>query len=187
MPRVPGPLRRFMHTPAFAGFHFFAVDAIGRIPGHEIRRFLYSQFGLKIPQDSHVYGRLEVREPSFLSIANNVTIGHDVILDARGTISIEENVNISSDAAIWTLTHDPQSPTFDTVSGPVVIEKYAWLGFRCMVLPGVRIGEGAVVAAGAVVTKDVEPYAIVAGSPARVIGKRTDDLQYVLAGGLPLV
>jgi maltose O-acetyltransferase len=60
----------------------------------------------------------------------------------------------------------------------VVIEDHAWLGTRAMVLPGVTVGRGAVVAAGAVVTKDVPPYTIVGGVPARVIGQRTTDLRY---------
>jgi maltose O-acetyltransferase len=62
----------------------------------------------------------------------------------------------------------------------VVIGDHAWIGYRALVLPGVTIGEGGVVAAGAVVTKDVPPYAIVAGNPARVVGQRTRDLTYEL-------
>ena len=187
MPRVPGPFRPFLRTIAFQGLLFLALDTIGRLPGHEVRRFFYRQLGFSIPRDSHVYGRLEVREPNSISIANHVSIGHDAILDGRGGITIGENVNISSEVAIWTMQHDPQSPTFATISEPVVIERYAWLSFRSIILPGVRIGEGAVVAAGAVVTKDVPPFSIVAGVPAKVIGTRTHDLQYVLDGSIPFI
>ena len=59
------------------------------------------------------------------------------------------------------------STDFHVVGGPVEIEEYAWICSRSIVLPGVRIGKGAVVASGAIVTNDVEPYAIVFGSPAR--------------------
>jgi acetyltransferase-like isoleucine patch superfamily enzyme len=87
---------------------------------------------------------------------------------------------------IWTLEHDPQSPDFATVGGPVTIEDYAWVGCRVVILPGVCIGKGAVVAAGAVVTKDVPPYAIVGGVPARTIGERAPDLRYQLTWYQPL-
>jgi acetyltransferase-like isoleucine patch superfamily enzyme len=144
---------------------------------------LYQLDGLTIGDNSHIYGRVELRNPSNIKIGANTTVGHDVILDGRGGIVIHENVNLSSDVAIWTLTHDPQSPTFDTWAGPVTIERYAWLGFRSTVLPGVTIGEGAVVAAGAVVTKNVAPFAIVGGVPAVVLGERSRDLRYELGGG----
>lgn len=60
----------------------------------------------------------------------------------------------------------------------MVIGDYVWLGPRCMVLPGVTVGEGAVVAAGAVVTKNVEPYTLVGGVPAQKIAGRTKELNY---------
>jgi acetyltransferase-like isoleucine patch superfamily enzyme len=82
---------------------------------------------------------------------------------------------------IWTLEHDPQSPAFATTGGPVVIEDYAWVSCRTVILPNVRIGRGAVVAAGAVVTRDVPDYAIVGGVPAKVIGERSRDLNYELS------
>lgn len=78
------------------------------------------------------------------------------------------------------MQHDPQDPLYQGVGGPVVIEDYAWLSCRTVILPGVTIGKGAVVAAGAVVTKDIEPYSIVGGVPAVEIGVRTKDLQYEL-------
>ncbi|MHB8134986.1 MAG: acyltransferase [Anaerolineaceae bacterium] len=81
---------------------------------------------------------------------------------------------------IWTLQHDPQSPNFESIGGPVIIEDYAWVSSRVTILPNVRIGKGAVVAANALVTKDVPPYTIVGGVPAKVIGERTKDLKYHL-------
>jgi maltose O-acetyltransferase len=90
-------------------------------------------------------------------------------------------VSIGPEASILTLGHDPQSPDFADRGGAVTIGDRAWIGFRALVLPGVTIGEGAVIAAGAVVTKDVPPYTIVGGNPAREIGQRTDQLEYRLA------
>ena len=85
---------------------------------------------------------------------------------------------------IWTAQHDYRSRTFAAAGGPVVIEDFVWLGPRAIVLPGVTIGKGAVVAAGAVVTKDVAPYAVVAGVPAVKVRERPHDLDYVPAEGL---
>jgi maltose O-acetyltransferase len=82
------------------------------------------------------------------------------------------NVSIGPEATILTLGHDPRSATFEDRGGDVVIGDRVWIGYRAIVLPGVTIGEGAVVGAGSVVTKNVEPYAIMAGNPARKIGER---------------
>jgi maltose O-acetyltransferase len=80
--------------------------------------------------------------------------------------------------AIWTWQHDYRHPLFHAFGGPVVIGDRAWLSFRTTILPNVTIGEGAVVAAGAVVTCDVPPFAVVGGIPARIIGHRPTDLTY---------
>ena len=91
-----------------------------------------------------------------------------------------DDVSIGPEAAILTLGHDPQSPDFADRGGDVVIGNRVWIAYRAVILPGITIGDGAVVGAGAVVTKDVEPYAIVAGNPARKIGERTKNLNYEL-------
>ncbi|MBN2145988.1 MAG: acyltransferase [Anaerolineales bacterium] len=116
-----------------------------------------------------------------MHIGKNTSIGHHAILDGRNGLTIGENVNLSTGVWIWTLQHDPQSPDFATQGGPVVIEDYAWVSCRAIILPGVKVGRGAVVAAGAVVTKDVPSYAIVGGVPAKVISQRTQDLRYQLS------
>lgn len=102
------------------------------------------------------------------------------MVDGRKGVAIGNNVSISMGVRIWSLQHDPQDPYYSAVGGPVVIGDYAWISCNAIVLPGVNIGEGAVVAAGAVVTHDVEPYAIVGGVPAKKIAERTKDLRYTL-------
>ncbi|NJK52359.1 MAG: hypothetical protein HC936_05170 [Leptolyngbyaceae cyanobacterium SU_3_3] len=84
-------------------------------------------------------------------------------------------------AWIWTAQHDLNDSGFAGVSAPVVIEDYAWISSRATILPGVTIGRGAVVAAGAVVTKSVAPFEIVGGVPAKKIGERNRDLDYQLS------
>lgn len=117
-----------------------------------------------------------------LTVGAHSVINRDCRLDARGGLTIGANVSISSQCFLITASHQVQSPSFEGLDGhtAITIEDYAWLGARAMVLPGVRIGRAAVVGAGAVVTRDVEPYAIVAGNPARPIGRRRCEPTYTL-------
>jgi len=87
---------------------------------------------------------------------------------------IKRNVTIASEAIIWTLHHDYNDLNFKTVGDKVIIEEYVWICSRAVILPGVTIGRGAVVATGSVVTKNVPPFAIVGGVPAKQIGTRED-------------
>lgn len=123
--------------------------------------------------------------PERIAIGRNTVIGNDVFLDGRSSLCIGDNVNISGHVHIYTLEHDPQCSIFSAIGGPVRIHDYVYIASRATVLPGVVIGRGAVVAAGAVVTKDVEPNMIVGGVPARPIGRRTENLAYQLNYHLP--
>jgi acetyltransferase-like isoleucine patch superfamily enzyme len=108
-------------------------------------------------------------------------INFGCLLDGRKfEIHTGSDVSIGPEATILTLGHDPQSATFADKGGDVVIGDRVWIGYRALILPGITIGEGAVVGAGSVVTKDIEPYTIVGGNPARVIKQRTQALQYEL-------
>lgn len=97
------------------------------------------------------------------------------MFDSRGgEIIIGDYVDIAPEVNIWTLHHDPQDSDFATKGGDVIIKDFVWIGNRAIILPNVIIAEGAVIAAGAVVTKDVEPYTIVGGVPAKKIGERNN-------------
>ena len=113
-------------------------------------------------------------------IGRRTVIGRECWLDARGGLRIGDDVSMNR--GVWLIAgdHDPNDPQFGTRFAPIVVGDRAFFGSRAMVLKGVTIGEGAVVAAGAVVTRDVAPYAIVAGNPARVVGERARDLRYQL-------
>lgn len=181
MRRLLGLALRAFPLERRGGLITLLLQYVAKAPSHAFRLWAYRLVGMTIGERAHIYGGLEVREPDRVEIGGASIVGHNVILDGRSGIKIGKNVNISSEAAIWTLQHDPQSPSFGTTGGQVVVDDRAWLSFRCTVLPGVHIGEGAVVAAGSIVTKDVEPFTIVAGIPARKIGVRTRDLDYDLA------
>ena len=115
---------------------------------------------------------------SEIRIGNNTVINRFCVLDGRATIKIGNDVNISQYVLIQTLSHDYDSQDFAVIEKPVYINDNVWIGARAIILPGVNIGEGAVVGAGAVVTKNVEAFTIVVGNPARVIGERRRDLNY---------
>lgn len=161
-----------------AGLLFLFLRYLMRIPSQSIRHSFLRVMGMRLQQGAVVYMGTEIRHPRGIVIGCYTTIGHNCILDGRGGLHIGDRANLSSEVMIWTVQHDPQSPTFEVVSGPVVIEDYVWISSRAIILPGVTIGNGAVVAAGAVVTKSVEPFTIVGGVPAKIIGKRIENLDY---------
>lgn len=89
---------------------------------------------------------------------------------------------MSANVSVYTLQHDHRDPEFGLKGDKVIIEDRVWLGSNVIVLPGVRIGEGAVCCAGCVVTKDVEPYSVVAGIPAKKVNERPRNMTYELKG-----
>jgi maltose O-acetyltransferase len=116
-----------------------------------------------------------------VSIGKGSVINHSCLLYTTGGLIIGENVSISSGTWLVTGTHDMNDPLFPDRYLPIVIGNYAWIGIRATILAGVTIGEGAVVMAGAMVTRDVPPYTVVGGVPARVISHRTQqNLSYRL-------
>jgi acetyltransferase-like isoleucine patch superfamily enzyme len=118
-----------------------------------------------------------VRSEARLDIGDYVFIGAGVEIDVADDVRVGAHSLLAPGVFITDHTHNSARGRLIDQQGlssaPVVIGSDVWLGARSIVLPGVSIGDGAVVGAGAVVTKDVEPYAIVAGGPARVIGQRT--------------
>ncbi len=144
------------------------------------RIFVLRLMGAKIGKNSPIYRNCHFWDVSKLVVGNGCNIGFGVNIDDRSGLIIGNNVTIASEVMIWTLHHDYDSSTFKAIGAPVKIGNYSWLCSRSIILPGVTIGEGAVVASGAVVTKDVSPYTIVGGIPAKEIGKRIkQDFDYV--------
>ena len=159
---------------------------LSRLPSHDVRNFIYRYiFKMKLGKNAIIYHGCEIRAPENISIGNGSIIGDNCILDGRNGIIIDENVVFASDVRIWTEQHDHSDPWFRCETQkhlPVIVDKRAWIGSHCVILHSVHIGEGAVVAAGAVVTHDVPPFSIVAGIPAKIIGERNKDLRYKLSG-----
>lgn len=145
---------------------------ITNFPSHYLRKAYLKMIGIKIGKSVSIYSGFEVRKASKIRIGNGTSVGFNTVLDGRNGLIIGENVNISSDAMIWTMQHDYNSQDFHASGGPVKIGDYAWISTRVIILPNVEIGEGAVIAAGSVVTKNVQAYSIVGGIPAKQIGTR---------------
>jgi maltose O-acetyltransferase len=154
---------------------------VGKMPSRKLRR-LYLGFALgKMGEDTGVQMGCRFLNPRKVSLGERNVLNFGCLFDGRKYRIVTGNdVSIGPEASILTLGHNPQSPVFEDRGGDVVIGDRVWIGLRAMILPGVTIGEGAVVGAGSVVTKDVAPYAIVAGNPARVIGQRQSGLTYRL-------
>lgn len=158
------------------------------IPSHHIRLFVYKYLlQMSVGKRASIYYRCEFRSPWLIKIGDNTIIGDQCIIDGRTGVEIGNNVNFSTGVWIWSLQHEYRSKLFGLSSKTgIVIKDYAWLGPRTIILPGVTIGEGAVVAAGSVVTKDVLPYSLVGGIPAKKIGERPQNLEYNLGDTPPI-
>lgn len=164
------------------------IAALKHIPSRRLRLALLRKRGANIAKDVAMFASVEVRNPGGLQIDNGCSIGPRVLLDARKGLEIHKSVTIAYEAIIWTLHHDMNATDFHVCGAKTQIDEYAWICSRAIILPGVHIGKGAVIASGAVVTKDVEPYTIVGGIPARPIGKREHiDFSYSAYGKLHCV
>lgn len=178
-------LRRRLEAPR-EGLSLLLSETIGRLPLRTLRTWLARHvLGLRLHRHATLYRWRDIRQPRGIEIGEGSVVGFWATLDGRRGITVGRNVNFSSEVALWTLQHDPADPKFGVRGGPIVIEDFAWVSFRATVLPNVRIGRGAVVAANSVVTADVEPLTIVGGVPARPIGRRSKDLDYKFDGGGP--
>lgn len=186
-------------------FWVFLATRTGYIPSHTIRLFLYRHaFRIRIGKDSTIHWFARFNQPTGIEIGHNTVIGNDAFLDGRfprgfdrsnmnpwrymkeflhphvKPLRIGNNVSIAGEVRIFTMEHDVNDPFFKETGRPVVIDDYAVIGTRVTILPGVHIGKGAVIASGAVVTKNVAPYTVVGGIPAQYIKDRSRNLRYTL-------
>lgn len=154
-------------------------DVVSHLPSRRARRWFLWCWLARLGDGSGVQMHCRFLHGPGVQLGERCVINHGCLLDGRRfPIGVGSDVSIGPEAAILTLGHDPCSADFADRGGPVTIGDYVWIGFRAIVLPGVTIGEGAVVAAGAVVSRDVPPFTIVAGNPARPIGSRPQPMLY---------
>jgi acetyltransferase-like isoleucine patch superfamily enzyme len=161
--------------------NYFLNRVIAFIPSWIIRRTYIKFLKAKIGNHSRIDMGVYIRNVNELKMNDYVHINQGSILMCAGGVEIGNYVSISHRVGLFSDGHNVQSCDFAYVKSKIKIEDYVWIGANAMILSGknaVTIGKGAVICAGAVITKSVEPFSIVAGNPAKVIGKRNENLNY---------
>ena len=153
-------------------FNLMLLRWVGYIPSRKFRKLMYRLSGVKIGKGSTVHMWCNFYDPTHITIGEDTIIGDHAFLDGRDQLTIGNHVGFASSVMIYNSQHDIDDEHFRPISKPVIIEDYVFIGPRSIILPGVTIGKGAVVAAGAVVSKDVAPFTVVGGVPAVKIRDR---------------
>ncbi len=161
---------------------WFMNTIISNFPSRRLRYWYLKRMGMDLAPNVRFYAGFHIRNPRGVIIEDGVNIGPHVLLDGRLGLKIGKSAVIAYDAIIWTMNHDYNDIDFKTKGGAVSIGAYSWICSRSIILPGITVGEGAVVASGAIVTRDVPPFSVVAGIPAKVVGYREKkDYRYAYA------
>ncbi len=156
----------------FLEFWLMILRLVGFIPLHFVRKIFYLLSGINLPWDSTIHLGANFFKPSNITIGHDTIIGDHCFLDGRAPLTIGNHVGIASQVLIYNDEHNINSPEYDNSFGPVTIGDYVFIGPRAIILPNINIGKGAVVAAGAVVTKNIPDFEIWGGVPAQKISTR---------------
>jgi acetyltransferase-like isoleucine patch superfamily enzyme len=163
--------------------YYFYNSFLTHFPSYKVRTtYLRRVLGIEIGESTSIHMGCFFAGNN-ISIGDNTVVARNCYMDGRtfnGFITIKNNVSIAPDCCILSMSHDPNSPTFEGVCKDVVIEDYVWIGARAMILPGVIMGKGSVLGAASTATKSIPDFAIFAGSPAKEVGKRSQNLNYNL-------
>lgn len=170
----------FLFRPIFHFFTlFFTNKIIMKFPIRGVRLFwLKYIMRMKVGKKTFIDMDSYFMQPWKIKIGNHTHVNRDCFIDARNNISIGDSVSISHRVNLVTGAHDVNDEKFKYKGAPIIIGDYVFIGVGATVLQGVEIGKGAVICANACVTKNVPPFSIVAGIPAKVIGKRNESLNY---------
>lgn len=134
--------------------------------------FLLNLFGGKVSHKAKVYSSAKIFMPWNLVMEEYSCLGPNVICYNAAPIIIKQYATVSQRTYLCTASHNISSPRHEQVEKPITIEKRSWVAAEAFVGPGVIVGEGAVVGARAAVFKDIEPWTVVGGNPAKYIKKR---------------
>lgn len=139
---------------------------------HGWRRLLLRLFGAKIERGVHLYPSCKITMPWKLEMGDHSCIGPHVICYCGGGIQIGAHSTISQYSHLCTSSHDYEHPNMPQTFAPIVVRDQAWICADAFIGPGITVGQGAVVGARSSVFKNVEPWTVVGGNPARFIKKR---------------
>lgn len=141
-------------------------------PFHAWRNFLLRCFGAVLGRGCHIYPKARIWAPWNLTCGDVVAVADEAIIYNPERVQLGSHSTISQQAYLCGASHDPNHPAFPLVAAPINVGAYAWVCARATVQLGVHVGEGAVLGLGAVATKDLEPWSIYVGIPARKIKDR---------------
>jgi putative colanic acid biosynthesis acetyltransferase WcaF len=139
---------------------------------HAWRAFLLRLFGARMGPNCHVYPGATIWAPWNLHCEDAVGIADGAIVYNPKPITLGSHCVVSQEAYLCGASHDIDNPGFPMVSQPIRVGAYAWVAARATLCAGVNVGEGAVLALGGVATRDLEPWTLYAGIPARAIRPR---------------
>ena len=141
-------------------------------PMHAWRRLLLRLCGARIGPACAIHPRVRIWAPWHLTCADTVAIADGVEIYNPAHLTLRTHAIVSQGAYLCGATHDYNDPAFPLISGEIDIGAYAWICARSTVLPGVQVGDGAVLGLGAVASRDLAPWTVYAGLPAREIATR---------------
>ncbi len=141
-------------------------------PFHSWRSFLLKLFGAKIGKGVHVYPKVKIWAPWNLELDDECGIGNGTTLYSQGKIKIGKRAIISQGVHLCTGTHDYTKQGHPLITFPIVIEDQVWIAAEAFIHPGITIGEGAVIGARSVVTKNIPAWTICTGNPCKSIKER---------------
>ena len=140
-------------------------------PANKWRLFWLKMFGARIYGTPFVHQRARIQIPWNLILHDRAALGDRANAYSLGKIEIHEHATVAQEVYLCTGTHAFDSPTLSLITAPISIRAHAFIGARAFIMPGITVGEYAIVGACSVVTKDIPSHRIVAGNPARVTMK----------------
>lgn len=165
-------LSETIHKNLWAIVWTLLIRPFPKTSGQRWEIFLLKLFGAKVGKNCALYSSARILMPRNLIIEDWVCLAHHVVIHNTAPILLKYRSIVSQYSYLCTGTHDIRKKNFDTIRKPIVVEKHAWIAARCFIGPGVTIGEGAVCGACSVVFKNIDPWTIVCGNPAKFVKLR---------------
>lgn len=166
------PLKQKFIRFLFENIWFFSVRWLPRSWGMCYKRTLLNFFGASISKQAQIYSSANIYYPKNLIMEGQSVIGPNTTIYNVDRIIIKDNVTVSQGAHLCTASHNINDRNESLITAPIILNEWSWVAADAFIGMGVSVGEGAVVGARAAVFKDVEPWTVVGGNPAKFIKKR---------------